>query len=707
MVFYTIFFLFLLSPLLLQRVEPMWDAADMGYPALTYATDSLREGRMPLWDPYTGCGFPFHAVPGGGTLDPLTFLIAFTCSDGFFGFVVFWLFYWWWAGIGMFFMARSFKAGPAGALVSALAYAFSGFFLSHAEHTGFIVTAAWLPWVFGLADRAVADSKLHLALLAGVAAGIATLSGYPGLNAFMGLALALWLLLRHLPEQNPAETSAHYFSKKTLRIALTLVIIAVVMIAVWSPILHSFFTEGKGYTDRISALAPDISNFADAFSLQAAVSLFFPFSTIIGFGKFIPGDISMTNAYMGMLTIPLAVLWFLKGNGNRRPWWMVVFVLFTFVVSLGGHAGLRTLLYYIYPPMRYMRFSAPFRIFWIMPLCLGAGLGFSHFSRQPADRRFFFKIFIGWVVAASVAALYVTARLASSGVHVTEFFTRLFLPGILSVVLSGAMIRLWSKSSRKGLDRVIPVLLLLVFSLDLAAAFHYNSMTIYNDGDVVRRIESFHKKTTLISGEPQSRVPGMPVGFTNFQQVTKIPVVEGYVNMRSKGFNDILCKSRFADIMSKSPRFWVSPGVAKPTLHADVLAILSQTGSGDPVPVFVEDAASPIADIRVVPGSYGKTRIFSYAPENIEMSVSVPGDKGGFLASTERYASGWKAWVDGVPQKIWKTNLYFRGIFVPAGEHVVIWKYEPMLFKPLAILSYATIFIMICAALLMMKQRNK
>jgi uncharacterized membrane protein YfhO len=80
-----------------------------------------------------------------------------------------------------------------------------------------------------------------------------------------------------------------------------------------------------------------------------------------------------------------------------------------------------------------------------------------------------------------------------------------------------------------------------------------------------------------------------------------------------------------------------------------------------------------------------------YASDDIQLEVTVPGTAHAFLASSERYAPGWKVWVDGKPQKNWKVNVFFRGTIIPPGKHSVVWRYEPAHWWPLVILSGTTI----------------
>ncbi|MCP2501020.1 MAG: hypothetical protein NCA08_05585 [Deltaproteobacteria bacterium] len=70
-----------------------------------------------------------------------------------------------------------------------------------------------------------------------------------------------------------------------------------------------------------------------------------------------------------------------------------------------------------------------------------------------------------------------------------------------------------------------------------------------------------------------------------------------------------------------------------------------------PVSVFVDEVLNVQSGERAVPGALGKIAVRLYSPERVVLEVVVPGTGKAVLASTERYAAGWKARVDDAPQK--------------------------------------------------------
>lgn len=683
----------LLLPLLSGKVEPVWDARDFHYPAFAYAWDSYAEGRFPLWDPYTNCGSPFHIYPDYPTLNPAAAGWSFLLPDSHRAFIAYWAFLWWWGGFGLFWWARSRGAGPGGALVASFSYALSGYFIGHAEHTSYLWTAAWLPWIFRLAESAVASSNPGFSLLAGAAAGLSAFGGYAGLFPFTLPALLLWLALR-IP---PAKAQA-------LKIGGAMFLILAICIAIWSPILNAFFREGMGYTQRAGPLPPETANYSAPFSLPALFSLLFPYATIVG-REWMQSDISMVNGYTGIYSIPLASLWLLKGTGKRQRWGFLAYIVFMLLVSFGGQAGLRTVLYHVFPPLRFVDKSGIFRAYWMLPVSLLGGLGFSLLLRQPETRRAAWRILLLWSAIAVLAGFGLALFLRGHGVPVEKALLRLYLPA--AVLLPAGLLVLggWSRYTTGRASHAMPVLLVALACADFAVHLYNNASTVWKPGSTMKQAELLHKRTTAVAGEPGGRLPPFFFGWFNAQQVVKAPVVQGFSSLKSKGFEDVLCRSRFVEVLQSPRRFWISPGAEPVPSEETALSVLSSTGAGNAVPAFVEKPPDGLPADRAIPGSYGNVRILLYEPENIELEAAVPGTAGGFLNSTERYAPGWKAWVDGQPGEAMKANLFFRGLFVPPGVHRVTWKYEPDFWRPLFFLSAATLVLSVAAGALLLRLR--
>lgn len=63
-----------------------------------------------------------------------------------------------------------------------------------------------------------------------------------------------------------------------------------------------------------------------------------------------------------------------------------------------------------------------------------------------------------------------------------------------------------------------------------------------------------------------------------------------------------------------------------------------------------------------------------------EVQLSVRGTAGGFLVESAPYCSGWTATLDGFPTPIYRANRYGRAVWVPEGDHEVVFSYMPRSF---------------------------
>ena len=92
---------------------------------------------------------------------------------------------------------------------------------------------------------------------------------------------------------------------------------------------------------------------------------------------------------------------------------------------------------------------------------------------------------------------------------------------------------------------------------------------------------------------------------------------------------------------------------------------------------FVETAAEtvlgPLSDAPPVAG-LGSARVTRYEPDVVELDVEV--ERGGLLVVSEVHHPGWRAFVDDAEVPIWRADVAFRGVEVPAGSRRVRFEYR-------------------------------
>jgi hypothetical protein len=64
-------------------------------------------------------------------------------------------------------------------------------------------------------------------------------------------------------------------------------------------------------------------------------------------------------------------------------------------------------------------------------------------------------------------------------------------------------------------------------------------------------------------------------------------------------------------------------------------------------------------------------------PSAVAMHIEVTFEKPGWLLLADTYFPGWVAAVDGAPAPILHGDYAFRAVAVPAGEHTIVFDYQP------------------------------
>ncbi len=108
--------------------------------------------------------------------------------------------------------------------------------------------------------------------------------------------------------------------------------------------------------------------------------------------------------------------------------------------------------------------------------------------------------------------------------------------------------------------------------------------------------------------------------------------------------------------------------------HVTALNRISQVGFRPDRVAVVEGNPAPLPDAPA--DATGTISITSFAPERITYDAATSHD--GFMVMSENYDTGWRAYLDGEEVPVYPTNVGLRGIALPAGEHQVELRYEPL-----------------------------
>src|SRR5262245_52899995 len=121
-------------------------------PWLDLAAREWHAGRVPLWNPFAGCGAPLLANAQSAVFSPINWIYFATQSP--YAWVAMAMVKLFVAGVGAYLLARELRLGAIGRLFVGLCFPFSGFIVVWLQYPMGSV-AIWLPWVIWLVERLI------------------------------------------------------------------------------------------------------------------------------------------------------------------------------------------------------------------------------------------------------------------------------------------------------------------------------------------------------------------------------------------------------------------------------------------------------------------------------------------------------------------------------------------------------------------------
>jgi hypothetical protein len=184
---------------LTNQVLPGLDLFAYFYPYRDYASEALRAGRLPLWNPYLFMGAPFLANSQVAVLYPLHWPLLWLSAPKQIAWSI--VAHLWIAGLGTYLFAkRAVGLRPLPAFVASVVFALGGFLSAQVEHVNQLNASAWLPWLLLAVHGSVTSMRWRRYILAGSAVvGLTLLAGHTQAAYIVFCAAGVYALARSLP----------------------------------------------------------------------------------------------------------------------------------------------------------------------------------------------------------------------------------------------------------------------------------------------------------------------------------------------------------------------------------------------------------------------------------------------------------------------------------------------------------------------------
>jgi hypothetical protein len=149
------------------------------------------------------------------------------------------------------------------------------------------------------------------------------------------------------------------------------------------------------------------------------------------------------------------------------------------------------------------------------------------------------------------------------------------------------------------------------------------------------------------------------------------------------------------------PRVYVVSAAEHETDHGKTLERLASRDFDPLVTVLVDEPMT----LSNTAGFQAEARILEYGNQLVTVQTSL--DSSGILVLADSYYPGWNAYVNGRQEKIYRANLFFRGVPLSAGTHTVQFRYEPRSFAIGRAVSIITFLCITAVAILLYLRKRR
>jgi hypothetical protein len=719
------------------RVTIPWDAKAHFQPQIQFLAQSLADGQSPFWAPYVFSGHPQIADPQAMIFAPP--FLALALVDGapsLWAVDTTMLLMLWLSGAALILWFREQNWHWAGGLIAALAFCYGASMAWRIQHTGQVLSLAYLPLAMLALDRALARASILYGISAGVVAAlivlgrdqVALLSIY-WLGAFVG-----WRLWTAPRPPRPVRAALLPLAAAALT-ALALAAIPIMLTALFAgdsnrPAID-YFGAARGSLHPallLTLMQPDI------FAASGRMEDYWgpPSFAWQGTGLFVAQNMGVL--YIGALPLLLLALAAVRGDLWRREVrFFTAAAVLALLYALGWYTPVFKIIYELLPGVELFRRPADATF-------LAGGLA-AILSGYAAHRLFTLPpaAFAGRARVFLVGAFAASCLLALLFAAWLDRIPRVLPPLALAAAAFAAAATAWrlARPLLTSKPALAAAIVAGVSTVDLAYNNGPSSSSALPPGtyDVLEpRTQSatiaILKRSVVQNDRRRDRVELAGLGFhwPNASLTQELENTLGYNPLRLALYSEAVgaedhvglpeqrkfsplfpsYRSRLADLLGL--RF-IATGVPieqiDHSLRAGDLQLMARTNEGyvyenpramDRVSFataakladfarMLRDGEWPAVDLSSTvllesvppnqgPRRQGEARIASY--QNTAVTLEVDSPDGGWTVLNDLWHPWWYADLDGKPVELLRANVLFRAVAVPPGQHQVRFSFRPV-----------------------------
>jgi hypothetical protein len=681
-------------------------ARDFGffaYPLAHFQRDCFWHGELPFWNPYNNCGVPFLAQWNTMPLYPpaliyLTLPLAWSLS-------FFCLLHLWFAGLGMFFLARHWTGNSFAAAFAGVAFSFNGFTLNLLMWPSHIATFAWMPWVVLAVELAWRDSGRKI-FLAAIVGALQMLAGGPETIFLTWLIVSALWLQQFIKKESPRSTMLWRFP---FVIALVVALSAAQLLPFLDLVAHS--QRESGFADlRWSMPGRGWVNFLVpmAFGTTHTEGIFFQH-----------GQYWTSSYYLGLGTLWLALL-ALFCIREHRVWLLGAAAMLALTFALGENTPVLPMLRKLIPQLSFITYPIKYVAVVIFAAPLLAAFALANF--QKIQKRL---LPFGAILLALIIAIMFWSRLAPLPGDKQH---AMLLNGVsreVFLLLTGTILFFLAREAKSKLLQAAPLLLILTAWADVFTHEPAQNPTappwIFQPGLVREKLAlqpqpalggsramvspmAANEFVTFAASDPKDNFLAKRLGScANCNILDTVPKVDGFFSLTPRESYEV--SSLFYMTTNASyPHLENFLGVSQITAPGEMFKWQARTNflplvTAGQKPVFY-DYVNPAS--ALTRNDFDGSKIVFLPPElKSFVTVSNPtaarmlNSKFGtqtvdaeveaaelsLVVVAQTYYHNWHAEIDGQPTPLLRANVAFQAVQVPSGRHKIHLFYQDRAFE--------------------------
>ena len=433
---------------------------------------------------------------------------------------------------------------------------------------------------------------------------------------------------------------------------------------------------------------------------------------------------TQSTHYLGLLIVILSFfsLWYYfkykEQNRTEVILWTISFIIL--VIGFGSHLPLFYKPLFKFAPF-FSKFRVPSMIYMMLSVLLPmiAAIGIDKIIKDKYIEKVFndsLKIFGFFIFSSIVLLLFGDSFLSFASIGDNRFIQYaqivkdirldLFNKGIFLAlfICFGSLLSIYFYSKNKISKNAISFIFIGIFVIDLWIVNNEflslkNSKSMKNLFIQTQDIKYLNADSSAYRIFPADEIGATKYGYWNIQSIGGYHAIklrhyqdlmdiggfrrQAILNMlnvkyiitnkriENKAFKKIEGNNNLYENLDVLPRSWVVGGIKSvKSQKSSLLSIMDMSFRPNETATVLDYDGPDLINYKG-----GNSKTIKNSPNEIIINCKTIG--GGLLVLSEVYYSpGWKCKIDGIPSDIYQTNHILRSVFVPDGEHEVIFYYD-------------------------------